>query len=241
MTANILLKVGEKLYVRDPQNTVLGRKIIEHSIRMVEEMGFERFTFRKLAARISSTEASIYRYFENKHRLLAYLVSWYWTWVDYLIDYRTHNIGDTAEQLRIAVRVLVEAGSDDPSSPHIDEELLHRIVVAESPKLYLTKQVDEINKEGAFRAYKTLCHRVAQLVKAHAPTYGYPHALVSTLIEASHAQLFFAQHLPALTEVRADHNDRRGLIDFLDHLLFSALASHAKRIEGLKRPPRGIG
>ncbi|MGB3619656.1 MAG: TetR/AcrR family transcriptional regulator, partial [Catalinimonas sp.] len=197
------------------------------SIQMIEEMGFEQFTFKKLATRISSTEASVYRYFDNKHRLLVYLVSWYWTWVEYLIDYQTHNINDPAQQLRIAVRVLVDAGKDDPASIHINEGLLHRIVIAESPKLYLTKQVDEINREGAFRAYKSLCHRLALLAQAYAPGFRYPHALWSTLVEASHAQLFFSQHLPSLTEVRADHDNSEELIEYLNEVLFRALAPDA--------------
>ena len=50
------------------------------------EIGFESFTFKKLAAKIESTEASVYRYFENKHKLLIYLVSWYWNWVEYRLD-----------------------------------------------------------------------------------------------------------------------------------------------------------
>ena len=37
----------------------------------------EEFTFRKLAQKINTTEASVYRYFENKHRLLIYILAWY--------------------------------------------------------------------------------------------------------------------------------------------------------------------
>ena len=47
---------------RDPQETELGRKIIEFSIILIEKIGFEAFTFKKLANEIGSTEKSIYRY-----------------------------------------------------------------------------------------------------------------------------------------------------------------------------------
>ncbi|MEZ0369623.1 MAG: TetR/AcrR family transcriptional regulator, partial [Candidatus Sericytochromatia bacterium] len=40
--------------------------------------GLEWLTFRKLASRIDSTEASIYRYFHNKYQLLCYLVCKNW-------------------------------------------------------------------------------------------------------------------------------------------------------------------
>ncbi|WP_089681755.1 TetR/AcrR family transcriptional regulator [Catalinimonas alkaloidigena] len=225
--ATLILKVSDKLFLRDPQDTELGRKIIEFSIELIEEMGFEQFTFKKLAKRIASTEASIYRYFENKHRLLVYLVSWYWTWVDYLIDYQTHNLSDPAQKLRIALRVLMESRRNDPASIHVDEELLHRIVIAESPKLYLTKQVDAIGKEGAFKAYETLCQRIADLVEAYAPGYPYALSLVSTLVGAVHEQLFFSEHLPNLTAVRADPDNPKELLQYLEGLTFSVLDKFA--------------
>ena len=225
--ATLILKVSDKLFLRDPQDTELGRKIIEFSIELIEEMGFEQFTFKKLAKRIASTEASVYRYFENKHRLLVYLVSWYWTWVEYLIDYQIHNLDDPAQKLRIALRVLVESRRNDPASIHVDEELLHRIVIAESPKLYLTKQVSTIGKEGAFKAYETLCQRIAKLVQAYAPNYPYALSLVSTLVGAVHEQLFFSEHLPTLTEVRADPENPTDLLQYLENLTFSVLDKHA--------------
>ena len=62
-------KLSEKLFLRDPQETELGRNIIRLSIKMMDEIGFEEFTFKKLAVKIKSTEASVYRYFDNKHKL----------------------------------------------------------------------------------------------------------------------------------------------------------------------------
>ena len=70
----IQIQLNSNLYIRDPQETKLGKKIIEFSIILIEELGFEKFTFKKLAIKIESTEASIYRYFQNKHKLLIYLV-----------------------------------------------------------------------------------------------------------------------------------------------------------------------
>ena len=58
--------MNEKLFVRNPEQTELGRKIIEFSIKLIYENGFEAFTFKKLAEVIGSTEAGIYRYFEKQ-------------------------------------------------------------------------------------------------------------------------------------------------------------------------------
>lgn len=92
MSVKIKIDLNDGLYLKDPQDSKLGKKIIQFSIEMIYEMGFESFNFKKLATKINSTEASIYRYFENKHLLLLYLVNWYWEWVNFLINSNTKNI-----------------------------------------------------------------------------------------------------------------------------------------------------
>jgi AcrR family transcriptional regulator len=99
--AIISFKLNSKLYLRDPQNSDLGARIIEESILMINEMGFEQFTFKKLGEQIDSTEASIYRYFENKHKLLIYLIDWYWTWMEYRIDFSITNVKEPQEKLNV--------------------------------------------------------------------------------------------------------------------------------------------
>ena len=71
------------IYLKNPLETALGRKIIKHSIELMQDQGLDGFTFKKLANQIGSNESSIYRYFENKHKLLLYLISYYWRWIEY--------------------------------------------------------------------------------------------------------------------------------------------------------------
>ena len=80
--SQLTFKLNERLYLRDPQSTELGQRIVSKGIELIDGLGFEQFTFKKLAAQVNSTEPSIYRYFENKHRLLHYLTAWYWSWMD---------------------------------------------------------------------------------------------------------------------------------------------------------------
>lgn len=197
------LEMNARLFLRDPQETELGRRIITESIRMIEEMGLESFTFKKLSGAIDSTEASIYRYFENKHRLLVYLIAWYWNWMEYHIEFETNNVSDPHEKLERAIRLVTEKKHQDPMFPSIDEPALQRIVINESDKTYLNKKVDEINKEGLFRGMKSLCHRIADIVREINPDYPFANALASTVLQAAHQQIFFAEHLPALTEHEA--------------------------------------
>jgi len=224
MSTVLRIDLNEKLYLRDPQDTDLGRRLIAESIKLIDEIGFEQFTFKKLALRIESTEASLYRYFENKHRLLVYLVSWYWAWLSFQIRFHTHNIADARERLRLILRILTRAHHDDPTTSQVDEAVLCRIVVNEASKAYLTKDVDEDNQAGLFREYKLLVAGIGDLVREINPSYPYPHALVSTLLEAARKQFFFAQHLPSLTDAPSDKADVDDTVyTFLEGLAFSVL------------------
>ncbi|MFT4544350.1 MAG: AcrR family transcriptional regulator [Polaribacter sp.] len=193
--------VNKRLYIKNPKTSDLGESIIEGAIDMIDEMGFEDFTFRKLAQRIGSTEASIYRYFESKHRLLLYLSCWYWRWLDYRIVLATTNIDSAEERLKRSIHVLVKQVEIDSEFSHIDEVKLNRIIINESAKVYLNKHVDIENREGFFLDYKELVQRVSDVILEINPNYKYPHMLISTLIEGTHLQRFFAEHLPRLTDV----------------------------------------
>lgn len=218
----IKFKLNDKLYLRDPQDTELGQKIIQQSIVLIDELGFEQFTFKKLANSFESTEASIYRYFENKNKLLIYLVSWYWAWLDYKYEYHTNNIDNAREKLVLVINIICESQKKMLFSA-IDEKALYRIVVAESAKAYLLKEVDEINKEGVYLNYKALNKKIANLILEVNPLYKYPNALVSTLIEAAHQQLFFSQHLPALTNSPASGTMMENIQAFIEHTLWSSI------------------
>jgi AcrR family transcriptional regulator len=222
MGTNIQLSLNHQSYLREPESTELGRKIISESIILIDRLGFEDFTFKKLAIEIGSTEASIYRYFENKHKLLVYLVSWYWAWLQYTVTFHTHNLANPSDRLNRAIEIVTKAGQDDdPTVAHIDERILHRLVVAESSKVYHTKEVDVENKAGYFMELKNLCHYLAVIVIEINPEYLYPHALISTMLDAAHQQMFFAQHLPSLTDVRTEQY--ADTVIFLKQLVFSAI------------------
>lgn len=214
---SIQIKVSERSYIKDPDTTDLGRRIVEHSILLIDEIGFEQFTFRKLSEKIGSTEASIYRYFENKHKLLIYLVSWYWNWLEYQLSFRVQNIEDPQKRLYLALETICEPVQSDPTFSHVNEEALYRIVVSESAKAYLTKEVDADNKEGYFRSFKRLCNQIATIVQEINPAYPYPHSLISTVMEAAQQQKFFSEHLPSLTEIKK--SNQKEVIKFVTGLV----------------------
>ena len=221
MESNIQLKIDEKVFTKDPSSSDLGKKILENSIALIDELGFEAFTFGKLADKAQCTEASIYRYFENKHKLLIYHLTWYWTWMEYHLTLATANIKSPEERLTIAIRLLTSPLEQGSGIPQVDEAALYRIVIAESQKVYLTKNVDEENKQGLFFSYKKLCKKAAGIVKEINPAYRYPTALISTVVESSYDQRYFARHLPSLTEIPKDKED--GITEYLTELVFKAI------------------
>lgn len=224
MAISIQMELNERLYLRDPQQTKLGKKIIQSSILLIDEIGFEKFTFKKLAVLIQSTEASIYRYFENKHKLLVYLVSWYWEWVKFQIDFNTMNVADPKEQLSKILSVLVESSKENPIIEHIDEQVLHRIVIAEASKAYHTKEVDADNKEGFFLNYQSLTAKIGAVIKEINPAFPYPSALASNLVEMANNHIYFAEHLPKLTDVRIGENrDLSEIQQLLEFFAFSLI------------------
>ena len=199
--SKVEIKVNEKLYLKHPDSSELGKKIIAGAIELIDKIGFDAFTFRKLAAQIESTEASIYRYYESKHKLLLYLTSWYWGWMEYRLVFSTTNIHSAKERLERSINLITEQVTDENSYTHIDVVKLNRIVISESSKAYLIKEVDIENKEGAYSGYKQFVARISDIILEINPKYKYPHMLISTVIEGAHHQHYFAEHLPRLTDV----------------------------------------
>jgi AcrR family transcriptional regulator len=206
MSVEIRISLHAGIYLKDPQESQLGQKIIKYSILLIEELGFEAFNFKKLAQKMNSTEASVYRYFENKHALLIYLVSWYWQWVIYLINRNTLNIDDPKKKLEIIINSFVSASVDNPSTEYVDENKLHSIVIAEGTKAYRTKEVDTENGKGFFKDYKELITIVSGVILEIDSKFEYPYSLASTLFEMSNDHIYFAKHLPKLTNIKVDEN-----------------------------------
>jgi AcrR family transcriptional regulator len=200
MIQSFSIKVNEQTYIKDPITSELGAKIVRFGIEMMADLGYEEFTFKKLATEIGTTEATIYRYFENKHKFVLYLTSWYWNWMNLRLMLAIANIENSKERLRKAILLLTEKIEEDSNFSTINELKLHQIVIAESSKAYFNKRVDEDNKLGLFAEYKQFVHQVSELILEVVPDYKYPHMLVSTVIEGSYHQRYFVEHLPRLTD-----------------------------------------
>jgi AcrR family transcriptional regulator len=217
---NLQIKINSTLFVKDPESSTLGREIIAHSIEMINSLGFESFTFKKLGDAIGSNESSIYRYFANKHMLLIYLINWYWSWMDYKIVLHTSNLNNPEEKIKKSIELLVADVKQDSDFSFINEILLNRIIISESSKAYHNIDVDVENEKGFYMVYKQVVQRVSDFILEYASNYEFPHMLVSTIIEGAHHQRYFAEHLPALTDVEEGQNN---IIRFYTNLVFNTL------------------
>jgi len=215
----IKLYINDKLYLKDPDTSKLGNNIIKYGIELINELGFEKFTFKKLSNKIDSPESSIYRYFKNKHMLLLYLVNWYWSWLDYKIELKVTNIDSHTEQLKRAIKTIASPIVEDVSFSYVNEIFLNKIIIEESVKAFHTKEIDIENEKGMFDAYKAIINRLCEIVLKINPKYKYSHTLITTVIEGNLQQQYYKTHLPALV----DSDNLENLSDFYADLVIKTI------------------
>ena len=194
------ITIPEGVFIKDPETSVLGKNIITQGMELIHEMGFDGFTFKKLGTHIGSNESSIYRYFENKHKFLLYLSSWYWAWVEYNLVMETHSITDPKEKIIQAVTVLTRKVDNDSSNTLINLVLIHKIMISEFSKLFLTKSVDQENEQGLFVAYKRVHSRLQGFIKVANPSYNFSASLANTILAGVLQQYYYKDHFPSLTD-----------------------------------------
>jgi len=222
MEFQVKFAINEKIFLRNPESSEVGKLMVKKAIDLIYALGFEHFTFKKLAIEINSTEATIYRYFENKHRLLLYILNWYWCYMEFLVTFKLQNVTDKKEQLMIIVNLLTDEFAESSGQFDYNKNYLNKIVISESSKVYLVKDVAEINKDEVFKPYKDLCAKIAEVITFCNPDYKFPRSLSTTLIETSHHQQFFSANLPKLTDITDENNTAftsRFIIDFLCKVL----------------------
>ncbi len=222
MDFSVKFNLSKNIYLKDPETTDLGREIVCNAVDLIYDLGFESFTFKKLATEMNTTEASIYRYFENKHRLLLYIFNLYWSHLEYAVTFELRLKSSPKSKIEAFIDLITTELPDLGLKISFDGKKLQQIVVSEGSKVFLVKEVNEINKGQVFKPYKDLCNTIANFIVEYNPKYAYPHSLSSTIIETAHAQEFFLQHLPGLTDI-SKSNKKYYTSNFLKDLVFKAL------------------
>lgn len=228
MDFQVKFQVNDKIFLRNPENSQIGRDIVKKGIDLICEIGLEQFTFKKLAVIVDTTEATVYRYFRSKHRLLLYILNWYWSYMEFLVVFRLQNVTDSTQKIKIILDLLTHELPESATDWDYNKKNLNQIVIAESSKVYLVKDVEEINKNEVFKPYKQLCAKIAEVISEYNPSYQYPKSLSSTLIETAHHQQFFSNFLPRLTDATPE-NKTEFTANFLEDFLFKILGESVKK------------
>ncbi|PZX56863.1 TetR family transcriptional regulator [Algoriphagus ratkowskyi] len=215
------MEVHDNLYLKEPFSSELGVSIVQNGAVLIQDLGMESFTFKKLAVSVGVTEAAVYRYFENKHMLLLYLTAWYWAWMEVNYVYSTANLESSKARLSIAMRLIVN-GPVFTKNVHINPADLRNIVVNESLKGYLTKTVDEEHENGIFAQVYSFGERISELIFEINPAYPYPKTLAYTIMESSLLHAFNAKHLPNMTEQSLNSSNR---LVFFEDLIIKAISN----------------
>lgn len=218
---NIVIDINETIFIRDPLQTSLGRNIIKYSIELLDELGFEAFNFKRLAQRMESTEASVYRYFENKYKLLAYLVAWYWDYMHFMILMGLRVIDNPKDKLYHIVETLVRSINDSTAPDYIDLGKLHHLVVENASRVYHNKQVDDLKKEGFYTNLQKLVKTISDIILEADAEFKYPKALATTVVDMCLNSEYNIEHFSHLTDVADTQtcNAQQCTIDMIHYIV----------------------
>lgn len=208
-----LIEADPGLALRDV-STPMGKRILGEGLLLMNELGLESFTFKKLAERIGCTEVTVYHYFPNKQRLLQFYFQVYWLWLATYCKEEGKNLEDPLERLRGDIRALCGTWPPSARANQFDPGDLRELVINEGSKSFMHKNVDSDNELRLFKPYKDLCAHIASEVKSCLPRSRNTRSFATILIEMAHSLEFAMVHLPALTELSA-RKDRKHLADFL--------------------------
>jgi len=134
------------------------------------------------------------------------------------------NITDPTQQLKIAIKTLTDTIRLSTPAEYVDRDLLHQIVVNEGIKSYHIHQVDEENKLGYFSPYKELNKKISNIIKAINPDFPYPCTLATNMLEMTNNQLYLAEHLPSLTDVKVENGELEELVEMLEFFVFKLIS-----------------
>lgn len=197
-----LIEPDPGLALRD-LNTPLGARILQDGLVLMNDLGLESFTFKKLADRTGCTEVTVYHYFANKQRLLQYYFQVYWLWLATYCQEEGKSLKDPLDRLRGDIRALCGTWPPAARANTFDPAALRELVINEGSKSFLHKDVDSDNELKLFKPYKDLCAHIAREVKAASPRARHARSFATTLVEMAHSLEFAMHHLPALTELSA--------------------------------------
>lgn len=216
--------LNKNLYLKDPMATAVGREIITAGAPLFLQEGLESVTLKKLAQKANTTEATVYKYFKNKHRLLQYYFQLYWTWLEQQIKVFTAISERPQDRVLGAVKVICKMPDVAADPGFVEKDTLRELVIAEGSKAYMHVQVDEDNEKKLFAPYKSLAKYLGDMIAEWNPDYPFPVALATTVLEMSHSLRYYMHHLPSLTDF-SETKDHDKIVEYINSLITKTLSN----------------
>jgi AcrR family transcriptional regulator len=213
-TLHLNLDLPSCLYLKNPESSDLGKRILIEAASFIGSNGIDEFNFLKLAKKVGCTEATVYRYFHNKQQLVQYLLNIYWGSICVEIEYSTRQIKSARKKLKTAIEIL--------SSPHpenfTDNKLaaaVVSVVMSEGVRIHLRPQLDDEIKAGNFKYYSTLLDQFESLISESMPNYPFSRSLASTLIDTAMLQMLYISRYNNFTDKECIENGSLGYLKSL--------------------------
>lgn len=107
----------------------IREEILDKTLELINEVGFDNFTMRKLAGKLGLTATTIYQYYKNKEELyFAALAQGFDTLCD-VVQEALEKQSDPKEKLREVIRAIIRFSLDHPNVYNI-------LFVSDVPKYY---------------------------------------------------------------------------------------------------------
>jgi AcrR family transcriptional regulator len=222
MTINISHDINPNLFVKNPTDTDLGRKIVGNGLRLLHKTGIEQFNFKKLAVAAKTTEASVYRYFKDKHQFILYFNAWYWRYILFLVEIEIKTEQKPKDQLNSMLSFLYNKQKFKFKSEILDIYLLRELMLSESVRLIYTQNIENITKLNLLSDQIKFLEMIKNIIKEINPKIKYPLALASTIVEGIQMQNHFISHSLPLTDMQT--SDSKSYSTYLDSLLTNIIS-----------------
>lgn len=183
------LHIPDAVFVKNPRESELGMKILHKGTEMLAKEGIDSFNFKKLAIAIQTTEASAYRYFDNKHKFLLYVINIYYGWMEYSIAVAEYEEKKTENKIKRAIESIIA-----PNHMPVDNvefaKNIRKVAIQEGVKLHFNLHIKDEIKNGSMTCYSRLTQRLSGLIRNIAPHYQFSEPLANLVIESVFHQLF---------------------------------------------------
>lgn len=202
MSVHIDIDISKNLSIKDPFSSELGKKIVINGLSLINHYGFEDFNFKKLAVACSTTEASVYRYFNNKVQLLAFLTAYYWNWTEYLTELYCNAAKSPKAKLTVLINVICNHEISPENINGIQYNDLHQLINCEWQKLIYNKETKLIPANAAFEDYKRFKKMASAILTDLNKNLKEPQAIITTIIITANTQLFFSKKFQTLSSIQ---------------------------------------